>query len=97
MDHKILTRKLGKYGICGKICYGLKVIFQTENNILNIDAFSEQKFTNLLQLKCGVPQGSILGPRQSVLFSQEYKKICFNLQIMNWKRFPNGLRLINFH
>ena len=72
MDHKILTRKLGKYGICGKICYGLKVIFQTENNILNIDAFSEQKFTNLLQLKCGVPQGTILGTLLFPLFPNTY-------------------------
>ena len=36
-----------------KICYGLKVICQIENNILNIKILkdNEQKTTNLLQIK----------------------------------------------
>ena len=43
-----------------KICYGLKVICQIENNILNIKIILMNR--KLLQIKCGVQQGSILGP-----------------------------------
>ena len=49
-----------------KICYGLKVICQIENNILNINiSLMKQKSTNLLLIKCWVPQGFNLG---SLLF-----------------------------
>ena len=39
-DHKILIKKLEKYEICGRNLLWLKVIFQTENNILDIKMIS---------------------------------------------------------
>ena len=61
-----------------KICYGLKVVFQTENTILKKKKdFREQKSAAFLQLKCGVSQDSILGPLllyiYIYIYSQEYK------------------------
>ena len=31
------------------------------------------------------------------LFSQGVYKFCLKMQIISWKRLPNGLRTINFH
>ena len=46
-----------------KICYGLKSYLSNRKQHLEYkDNFNEQKTTNLLQIKCGVPQSSILGP-----------------------------------
>ena len=46
-----------------KICYGLKYYLSNRKQYLEYkDNFNEQKTTNLLQIKCGVPQGLILGP-----------------------------------
>ena len=63
VNHKILINKLENYGICGKNLLWFKSYLSNRKQYLEYkDNFNEQKSTNLLQIKCGVPQGSILGP-----------------------------------
>ena len=63
VNHKILINKLENYGICGKNLLWFKSYLSNRKQYLEYkDNFNEQRTTNLLQIKCGVPQGSILGP-----------------------------------
>ena len=66
VNHKILIKKLENYGICRKNLLWFRSYLSNRKLYLEFkDNFNEQKSTNLLQIKCGVPQGSILG---SLLF-----------------------------
>ena len=59
----ILINKLENYGICGKNLLWFKSCSSNRKQCLEYkDNFNEQKTSNLLQIKCEVPQGSILGP-----------------------------------
>ena len=63
VNHKILITKLENYGICGKNLLWLKSYLSNRKQYLEYKYdFNEQKPTNLLQIKCGVPQGSIFSP-----------------------------------
>ena len=63
VNHKIFINKLENYGICSKNLLWFKNYLPNRKQYLEYkDNFNEQKTTNLLQIKCGVPQGSILGP-----------------------------------
>ena len=71
INHKILINKLENYGIYGKNLLWFKSYLSNRKQYLEYkDNFNEQKSTNLLQIKCGVPQGSVLG---SVLFLNLHK------------------------
>ena len=51
------------YGICSKNLLWFKnYLLNRKQYIEYRDDFNKQKSTNLLQLKCGVRQGSVLGP-----------------------------------
>ena len=63
INHQILINKLENYGIYGKKLLWFESYLSNRKQYLKYkDNFNEQKSTNLLQIKCGVPQGSILGP-----------------------------------
>ena len=56
-----INRKLEKYGICDKNLLWFKSYLSNRKQHFQYkEDFSEQKSTDLLQLKCGMPQGSIL-------------------------------------
>ena len=56
VDHQILLNKLQHYGIKGSIFQWIK------SYLTNRNQFVLMKTTTLLDVLCGVPQGSILGP-----------------------------------
>ena len=57
VDHEILITKLEKYGIRGKNLLWVKgYLLNRKQHIEHRDYFSEKKSTNLLQLKCLIPQ-----------------------------------------
>ena len=58
VDHQILISKLNNYGVKGKNLSWFKSYLENRKQYLNYS----NDVTNLAQIKCGVPQGSILGP-----------------------------------
>ena len=58
VDHKILLSKLENYGVRGKNFKWFKSYLTNRNQAVVL----KKKTTNLLQIECGVSQGSILGP-----------------------------------
>ena len=67
VDHDILLHKLEKYGLRGHA----NMFFRTYlNNRLQYTTIDEASST-LSQVRCGVPQGSVLGPRLFALYSYD--------------------------
>ena len=58
IDHDILLFKLNNYGIRGIVLSWLKSYLSNRQQFVSIDNVE----SSLLNIKCGVPQGSILGP-----------------------------------
>ena len=64
VDHKILLRKLGCYGIKGEALALLRSYLTNRNQKCQVKNFiSSEK-----SIRCGVPQGSILGPLLFLLY-----------------------------
>ena len=58
VDHGILIKKCEHYGVRGAASDWLKSYLSNRKQFVNIDGCSLE----LLDVICGVPQGSILGP-----------------------------------
>jgi hypothetical protein len=64
IDHEILFGKLEHYGICGMALKWIKSYFENRKQFVQFNqTCSSEKVT-----KCGVPQGSILGPLFFILY-----------------------------
>ena len=64
VDHGILINKLEHYGVRGAASDWLKSYLSNRKQFVNIDGCSSE----LLDVSCGVPQGSILGPTLFILY-----------------------------
>ena len=64
VDHQILISKLNNYGVKGKNLSWFKSYLENRKQYLNYS----NDVTNLAQIKCGVPQESILGPLLSLIY-----------------------------
>ena len=64
MDHELLVEKLNKYGIRGVANKWL------QNYLTNIKQYVviEDDCSDLLDMTCGVPQGSVLGPIMFIIY-----------------------------
>ena len=70
VDHRILLSKLQNYGIRGVANDWFESYLTNHKQAVKVgDIFSEQKF-----ITCGVPQGSLLGPKLFFLYINEIKK-----------------------
>ena len=64
VDHGILIKKLEHYGVRGAASDWLKSYLSNRKQFVNIDGCSSE----LLDVICGVPQGSILGPTLFIIY-----------------------------
>ena len=72
VNHKILINKLENCGIYGKNLLWFKSYLSNRTQYLKYKYnFNEQESTNLLQIKCGVPQDSILGPLLFLIYVKD--------------------------
>ena len=67
IDHDILLKKLKIYGLDNTALLFLKSYLENRYQRINIDTMS----SNYSKLKCGVPQGSIIGPLLFIIYTND--------------------------
>ena len=65
VDHDILIKKLSYFGIKNKHLKWFKSYISNRQQYIS---YNNNKHSNILKIKCGVPQGSILGPLLFLLY-----------------------------
>lgn len=87
VDHKLLIKKLQRYGITGIALTWLSSYLENRKQYVEIQNNKSQ----LLQVICGVPQGSVLGP---LLFNLYINNICEVSQIVETILFADDTNLL---
>ena len=64
IDHSLLIKKLGHYGVRGIASNWLKSYLLNRKQFVNFNGIKSE----LQDVICGVPQGSILGPKLFILY-----------------------------
>ena len=72
VDHDILIQKLERYGIRGKSNKWIRSYLENRTQYV---AIGESK-SSIRQIKCGVPQGSILGPLLFLIYINDMNSRC---------------------
>ena len=71
IDHEILIQKMNNYGIRGVALNWIKSYIENRKQFVQIGEYRSTSST----ITCGVPQGSILGPKLFILYINEICKV----------------------
>ena len=86
IDHELLLRKLEHYGIRGVAHSWLKSYLELRKQFVNVNDCN----SDLLNVTCGVPQGSILGPKLFILYIND---ICNVSDILHFVLFADDTNI----
>ena len=90
VNHQILLKKLEYYGIRGNVLKWFDSYLCNRPQCVNING----TFSDFLNILCGVPQGSVLGP---ILFLIYINDIQFCSNILNFHLFADDTSIFFSH
>ena len=87
VNHQIICEKLAYYGFRGKSLHLIKYFWSNRKQFVSINGFESSK----LNITCGVPQGSTLGPLLILIYLNDLR---FFLNKCSSYHFADGTCLI---
>ena len=82
VDHDVLLKKLEIYGIRGTTNEWIRSYLNSRKQYISIDS----SVSNVLNVSCGVPQGSVLGPQLLIMYIND---ICNGSDILKFILFAD--------
>ena len=90
INHEILLYKLSRYGVRGKALEWFRSYLSGRTQYVSLDNQS----SNLCNINCGVPQGSLLGPLLFLLYINDF---CRSSDILSFIHFADDTNIFFSH